>query len=101
MLESPPPESSGLHETLNQVTSGRYHQFQQNMNNQMMENFITVRVYLNVNDDDNNELFKKIFPPQKADQSLQLVSPTSSEHLVKIQGDEQAYIDVRTHLILF
>jgi hypothetical protein len=53
----------------------------------MMENFITVRVYLNINDDPNKELFRQVFIP--ANQTLNTsVSPTSVEHGIKIEGNE-------------
>ncbi len=64
-------------------------------NPQMIVNFITVRVYLNINEDNNNDLFKKLYLHHKTNPNIS--SPNSEqflEHPVKFEHDTLIYIDV-------
>ena len=62
----------------------------------MLHTLITVRVYFNINNDANNEMYKTLFQPQIAHQTSTIkASPSSEEHVIRIEDVEQVYIDVR------
>lgn len=64
-----------------------------------MDNFITIRVFLKVIEDQNNELLKKLFSNASAPGAnidTQHLNQTQSltEHHVNFNGEDQVYIDV-------
>lgn len=91
-LESPPPSS-------NLAQASRFGQFdiQQTSNNpSVLDNFITVRVYLFILSDDKHEFMDKLFPKEKyKGESSDSLSP--AKRAVKLEGDDMRYIDVSLH----
>lgn len=63
-IESPPNNGHGIGARMQQNPPMMFNNYNQNVKAQLMENLITVRVYLNINDDRNNEVLKQVFLPQ-------------------------------------
>ncbi|CDW78061.1 UNKNOWN [Stylonychia lemnae] len=98
MLHFPSPSNNDNRlEDQSQITQSRY---QPNLRGQasMVDNFITIRVFLKVIKDSNNEHLKKLFQHTNSNNNPQTqhLNQTESltDHPVNYNGEDQVYIDI-------
>src|SRR5258708_7805645 len=89
--------------TQNGLDSGFQRQNKQQMKQQMgggiigIENVITLRVYISINEDHSNEVFKTLTQQLKQHYQIdnELVMNQSDLPVIKFEGESLAYLDVR------
>jgi hypothetical protein len=93
--------------TQNGLDSGFQRQNKQQMKQQMgggimgIENVITLRVYISINEDFSNEVFKMLTQQLKHyyENENELVMNQSELPIIKFEGENLAYLDVRINYI--
>ena len=108
MLHFPSPQNDNRFFDSHQLQHGRFGGGGPTRAQDLVDNFITIRVFLKVMEDNKNESLKTLFSQTlpNTDPNTQNLNQTSSitEHHVNYNGEDQVYIDVsnrRLSLIQF